>query len=408
MSELTFQDPKKKFCEELRAAREYKGLDLARVSEKSKIALNYLEKMEAGEWDFLPHAYVRSFLRTYALIVGLEVGKVLEQFDNIVDEPPVPVPGVYDSEDSPLQRDLKAKKPVKKKKKTDEPEEIRKPLKFTLAGDTVPPRSPSHSITPVSNRGLPTWYILGGLVLLVVLVIVFWPRGESSSNVEEIPFDEVVQEHQRDTGQLAQDTPSRKVTPPVRTSTPIVEPERQRQEQVAEADAGEESDGSVTLDSEEAEPFTEVAPGRPLLLHAEALQRCYLKVTVDSDTIPLSDIVLETGMRRVYEADSLFTVVLGNAAGMKLTLGSTDLGVLGEEGRVVTIYIDEMGVRRVRRGVLGSTGAQPPRLDSIDLTRPVGQARGGATLRPDTLGTRPAEADTAETDSPATESSETE
>jgi len=38
MGELTFQDPKKKFCEELKAAREYKNLDIQRVAEKTKIA----------------------------------------------------------------------------------------------------------------------------------------------------------------------------------------------------------------------------------------------------------------------------------------------------------------------------------------------------------------------------------
>lgn len=431
MSELTFQDPKKKFCEELKEAREFKGLDLTRVSEKSKISLPYLEKLEAGDWDFLPHAYVRSFLRTYALIVGLEVGKVLEQFDNIVDEPPVPVPGVFEDEEGIPLRDPRPKKPAKKKKKEEEVDEGRKPLKFSLAGDTAPSvTAATRGSSSNRKKTSSTAWIIGAVVVVVIVAaVIFWPDGGTDEPVAEIPFNEVVAEHERDAGAVKEEekparTPARTTPTPPPTQPEVTQQETTDPDPVVDNSTATEegqTEDQLVNDTPAAAGetlATGINPGEPLVLYAEALQKCYLKVTVDDDSLPTSDIVLDPGMTRRYEADSLLTVVLGNAAGMSLKLGDAQLGDLGEEGRVVTVFIGREGVQRIQRGILRQPEPEAPSLDTLDLTKPVGRARdsinsatdSGAATIPDTAtivpDTTAAESDTTATETDTTTSDE--
>jgi hypothetical protein len=170
----------------------------------------------------------------------------------------------------------------------------------------------------------------------IVAALLFWPRSEPGQQVEEIPFDDVVKEHE----QMVADEPE----------TPTDEAVAAAQEEIAEQGA--------LLEEEAVEELT---------LVASATQRCYLRITADRDTIPMDDVVLEAGMSRTYFADSLFTVVVGNAAGMELILDGLNLGELGEEGRVVTVIIGEEGIRRLRLGVRRTPSHEQNRQDPDTL-----------------------------------------
>src|SRR5204862_8106549 len=62
-----------KLGEVLRAARESKGVDLARVERDTKIRTRYLSALERGEYRDLPGAvYTKGFLRNYAHYLGLD------------------------------------------------------------------------------------------------------------------------------------------------------------------------------------------------------------------------------------------------------------------------------------------------------------------------------------------------
>ena len=65
----------------LREAREAKGLTLADVERVTRIRLNYLEALEADEFNRLPgDVYVRGFLRNYAQFLGLQSDDILSSF----------------------------------------------------------------------------------------------------------------------------------------------------------------------------------------------------------------------------------------------------------------------------------------------------------------------------------------
>ena len=74
---------KKTIGEVLRLARINQGLSLEELQEKTEIQLNFLEAMEADDFDQLPSPfYARSFLRKYAWAVELDERIILDAYDS--------------------------------------------------------------------------------------------------------------------------------------------------------------------------------------------------------------------------------------------------------------------------------------------------------------------------------------
>jgi cytoskeletal protein RodZ len=67
--------------QELKRAREEKGIPLAQISDITRIAEEYLVAVENGNIQILPQAYVRAFLREYADVVGLDPEEIMRKYD---------------------------------------------------------------------------------------------------------------------------------------------------------------------------------------------------------------------------------------------------------------------------------------------------------------------------------------
>ena len=81
--------------ERLLAAREDKGVDLARAERDTKIRARYLVALEHGEWQDLPGAvYTKGFLRNYALYLRLDPDEILEQWRRERGEAPIVEPAI--------------------------------------------------------------------------------------------------------------------------------------------------------------------------------------------------------------------------------------------------------------------------------------------------------------------------
>lgn len=66
----------------LREAREQQNLSLDDIQEKTKIQKRYIAAIETNNLDKLPgRFYARAFIKEYALVVGLDVGELLADFD---------------------------------------------------------------------------------------------------------------------------------------------------------------------------------------------------------------------------------------------------------------------------------------------------------------------------------------
>lgn len=65
----------------LREARIRRKVDLTEIEQQTKIRVRYLRALENEEWDLLPGpTYTRSFIRTYALALGLDGERLADDF----------------------------------------------------------------------------------------------------------------------------------------------------------------------------------------------------------------------------------------------------------------------------------------------------------------------------------------
>ncbi len=65
-------------AQELRKAREEKRITLQQVSDLTLINVQFLEAIEQDNLSFLPPAYVRAFIREYALAVGMDPKRAMK------------------------------------------------------------------------------------------------------------------------------------------------------------------------------------------------------------------------------------------------------------------------------------------------------------------------------------------
>jgi cytoskeletal protein RodZ len=74
--------------EQLRSARDVKGVDLHRVERDTKIRIKYLEALESGDFGDLPgEVYTRGFLRNYATYLGLDADEIVDEWRQEAGEP---------------------------------------------------------------------------------------------------------------------------------------------------------------------------------------------------------------------------------------------------------------------------------------------------------------------------------
>ena len=75
------------FYKELKELRISKEISLEDLQTKTKINIKYLEAIESGNFEVLPTPYLRLFIRAYALEIGGDAERALEQLDSFVGVP---------------------------------------------------------------------------------------------------------------------------------------------------------------------------------------------------------------------------------------------------------------------------------------------------------------------------------
>lgn len=97
--------------QQLKIAREQLGFEIKESAASIKIDAKFVEKMEIGDFTFLPDVYVRSFLKEYATVLHLDPDEVLEAYKGLRKAPEVkhqpvqapPPPPVQPPPPSPAQ-----------------------------------------------------------------------------------------------------------------------------------------------------------------------------------------------------------------------------------------------------------------------------------------------------------------
>ncbi len=76
------------FYKELKELRVSKEISLEDLQNKTKINIRYLKAIESGNFEVLPTPYLRLFIRAYAIEIGGDADRALEQLDSFVSISP--------------------------------------------------------------------------------------------------------------------------------------------------------------------------------------------------------------------------------------------------------------------------------------------------------------------------------
>ena len=77
-------DQKQEIAEILKTQRENLGLSIDDIYQHTRINPEFIKVLEAGQFELLPVAYARLFLKTYAQELDLDVQDILSRFDRSV------------------------------------------------------------------------------------------------------------------------------------------------------------------------------------------------------------------------------------------------------------------------------------------------------------------------------------
>lgn len=74
--------------QQLRQAREMRGLEVADIAQALKLGQRQVASLEAGDWQGLPgQTFIRGFVRNYARLMQLDAGPLMAQLDRVLERP---------------------------------------------------------------------------------------------------------------------------------------------------------------------------------------------------------------------------------------------------------------------------------------------------------------------------------
>ncbi len=271
----------------LKAAREAKGLSLEEIRSITKIRIQQLEALEAGEFDRLPgEVYVKGFLVSFAQAVGLDGEAILKKY--------------YEDREAQIaaqagagEQDIAVSSPPPAQVQLERP-------------------APREKV-----KGRPGKRKLAVAVIAAVCILLTGLGWFSFSKSREPVVPE--------SGKVV-DTPAPETNanrgPIARTDEPTVP-------------AGEAATPTVEQPATGAEVETNSPAAEPLL-KAEAVEPVWLGVYEKETGKILFEGTLYPPETREWLLSGDVTLRIGNAGGLRLNYRGEDLGALGYSGQVLT------------------------------------------------------------------------
>lgn len=290
-------DQRNEFFKELKRIRESKGLRLEDVSRHYRIRLSFLESIESGGFENLPEpVYTKTFIKTYAGILGVDAGPILEQYVNYIEKTMLAPP----------------------------PEAQKEHVREARTENTVFDGLRSKG----SRLG---WTVLILVVIVILGIYVFQDSGEDPVQVKTTAREAV--------------KPAEKMPepPPVEApqTQPVQQPEAASQQQAAaQTVAPEQKKPEGPPPAEKKEPPTPApSAAGPLSLTIEATEAAWVQVKADKTAAVQK--LMQAGEKLTTEAKERITIDLGNAGGVQINFQGQSLGSPGKRGEVVHLVYPE-------------------------------------------------------------------
>jgi cytoskeleton protein RodZ len=274
---------------DLRKIRESLGMSIDEISRVTRIGTSALEAIEKGDFDRLPEpVYARSFIETYAKIIGIEREKILSRYESYLER-----------EES-----------------------------------FVAPKKPKKQSWFRSHLGIIIWCIVFFCVVLFFAFTYLYkdyegaPEAENSQSIEkpdsgpdggEIPITKDVEKEAASKIAIAdvEKTPEADVALPEERSTEgeVVSVEPESGQDLAREEVSEE----------------------PYLLEIKAAEWTWMEIRADEGE-PF-EVLLKPGETIKKEAKDKFSLIVGNAKGVDITFDGKSLGQLGRHGEVIRLTL---------------------------------------------------------------------
>ncbi|MDP2209840.1 MAG: DUF4115 domain-containing protein [Bacteroidota bacterium] len=244
--------------EELKNARISQEISLEDISAATRINVKFLQAIEEGQFSILPQAYVRAFIREYAAQVGMNPDDCIKKYEQ--------------------------------------------PNQPQLTNDTVI-SVPATKVRLSKQKGASQTTVLAILAIIVVVGLIgslTFFRDDTEKTVEEIPFQQAVEETEK------------KPTP-------------------------DSSISNLSKHSPQGLLPSASVSGDSLLLFISASESAWISLIIDEKV--KSEILLLADKSMQWKAAHDFKLTVGNAGGIKIKLNNKEVPSLGKRGAVIRDFV---------------------------------------------------------------------
>jgi cytoskeletal protein RodZ len=314
----------KEIGEEIQKARLAKGINLEEIVNHTHIQLAHLQKIENGQFDFLPRPYVTAFVKTFAQYVGLNGEALVQRW-----------------------RELEQAEALRLQQQTEETT-LKKAAERTPSTPLISLRPQAAGSAAPALPAIPYLKeILLGLGMVIVMAIIVLLMSRSN--------DEAA-----------------KSASGAQSSTGAAET-------VKEAEPSELRDPSLEQVSQQMQKLTESkpetappAPTNELVLQAQLENQTRLRVVRDGkDTTFTSD---RSGETQRWQTKEKFDLRISPGGAVALTLNGKSLGKFSQADRIEHRYLTITREGVIKQWAIVLKPAAKPRtavpLDSLTIRRP--------------------------------------
>ena len=267
---------------ELAKSRTSKQLEIKEISEGTRISVEYLKKIELGDFTFLPRPYVTAYIKTFAARVGIDGEALVQKWQDAEAK----AKAAAQAEAERLEQNEKPP-----------PQETPKPVIETAGTVQSAPKSSGNS--HIKEFGI-------GAAVIAALALVFYITNKPA----EVPEEE--------------------------TSTPMQSAnELSIENMIAENEARIDS---IASHISQAKPQQQETPAeQPFSLRLEASDTVWIRLVVDG--VDSSEYMFRPGNSRTWRAQDYFFLRTGNAGATHIFRDGVPLDSLGRRGQVRQLRI---------------------------------------------------------------------
>jgi cytoskeletal protein RodZ len=316
----------KEIGEEIKRARLAKGVNLEEIVNHTHIQLAHLQKIENGQFDFLPRPYVTAFIKTFAQHVGLNGDQLIQRWREQEQAETL--------RSQPLLESTAPKRAAERTPST--------PL-ISLRAQAAGTAAPALPAIPYLKE------ILLGLGMVIVMAVIVLLMSRSNDEAAKSAAGE--QSSMGAAGTV-------KEAAPAELRDPSLEQISQQMQKLTEA-------------APEAAP---PAPTDELVLLAQLGNQTRMRVVRDGrDTTYTSD---RNGEIQRWQTKEKFDVRISPGGVVTLTLNGKSLGEFSQAGRMDHRYLTITREGVIKQRTIFLKSAAKPRsaipLDSMTIRRPQG------------------------------------